>query len=139
MSEFVEVKTDEIIGPALDWAVANATEAWEFSHEWFPTMTLDPRFIGIRNVVVDGCVWLEPRNPFRQDPQPFMPSTDWSQGGALWDEFATSMDRHDGWLVSVIGGDAQGPTKLIALCRAIVAAKIGDVVRVPKELAGGAQ
>lgn len=134
MIEFVEVKASDLTGPALDWAVAHATKAWEFAHEWFPTMTLDPRFSGVRDYIFDGCVWLEPNNPFRQDPQPFRPSTDWSQGGPLWDEWATSMEHYDGWLVAVVGGDAQGHTKLIALCRAIVSAKLGDVVQVPKEL-----
>ena len=46
------------------------------------------------------------------------------------------MEHYDGWLVAVVGGDAQGPTKLIALCRAIVAARLGDVVQVPVELVG---
>lgn len=140
MSEFVEVKTAELVGPALDWAVANATEAWEFAHEWFPTMTLDPRFIGIRNVAVDGCVWLEPRNPFRQDPQPFRPSTDWAQGGPLRDEYDVGIEPGvpDGLPYAYVPGrDLDGSfweTALIALCRAIVAAKLGDVVHVPKEL-----
>lgn len=148
MSKFVEVKTAELVGPALDWAVANATEAWEFAHEWFPTMTLDPRFIGIRNVAVDGCVWLEPRNPFRQDPQPFRPSTDWAQGGPLLDEYDIALNGGvaDGERViyatlRAVADDAPfatatGPTRLIALCRAIVAAKLGDVVQVPAELVG---
>ena len=139
MSGFVEVKTAEIIGPALDWAVANATEAWEFAHEWFPTMTLDPRFIGISNVAVDGCVWLEPRNPFRQDPQPFRPSTDWGQGGPLFDKYDLWLSEDEGACVASCPPHTgrfvvDGGTNLIAACRAIVAAKLGDVVQVPKEL-----
>lgn len=142
MSQFVEVKTSELVGPALDWAVAKATEAWEFAHEWFPTMTLDPCFIGIRNVAVDGCVWLEPRNPFRQDPQPFRPSTDWAQGGPLRDNHKVDITEGDHAVSASILTescecvDASGPTALIAICRAIVAAKLGDVVQVPVELAG---
>lgn len=140
MSELVEVKTAELTGPALDWAVANATEAWEFAHEWFPTMTLDPRFIGIRNVAVDGCVWLEPRNPFRQDPQPFRPSTDWAQGGPLRDEYDIGIEPgapDDLRYAYVPGRDLEGSfgeTALIALCRAIVSTRLGDVVHVPAEL-----
>ena len=144
MSEFVEVKTSELIGPALDWAVANATKAWEFAHEWFPTMTLDPRFMGIRNVAVDGCVWLEPHNPFRQDPQPFRPSTDWAQGGTLADkynvDFNTQGVEGDGsQLIEAVVQDfksmqwwmAEGDTRLQSMCRAIVLSKLGDVVKVP--------
>ena len=149
MSELVEVKTAELTGPALDWAVANATEAWEFAHEWFPTMTLDPRFIGVRNVAVDGCVWLEPRNPFRQDPQPFRPSTDWAQGGPLADKYKPDLQTTaKGEFSAYLNNDTacpdplifqSGPTYLVALCRVVVAAKLGDVVSVPSELVGEAK
>ena len=139
MSQFVEVKTAELVGPALDWAVANATEAWEFAHEWFPTMTLDPRFIGIRNVAVDGCVWLEPRNPLRQDPQPFRPSTDWTQGGPLIEQFGLDLWKHEGKFYAFHTRQHNkycADTVLVATCSAIVAAKLGDVVQVPAELVG---
>lgn len=138
MSQFVEVKTAELVGPALDWAVANATEAWEFAHEWFPTMTLDPRFIGIRNVAVDGCVWLEPRNPLRQDPQPFRPSTDWAQGGPLRDKYRVGIEPSGkqvyAWTPDRDLDGCFSETALISICRAIVAAKLGGVVQVPAEL-----
>lgn len=110
--KFVEVKTSELVGPALDWAVAEADGLRPYPHKggfW----------------VLDGKA---------NAPLPKF-STNWAQGGPLWDERATSMEYYDGWLVAVVGGDARGPTKLIALCRAIVAAKLGDVVPVPVELA----
>lgn len=111
--KFVEVKTAELVGAALDWAVAEADGLRPYTHKggfW----------------VLDGKI---------NAPLPKF-STDWAQGGPLWDEWATSMEHYDGWLVAVVGGDAQGHTKLIALCRAIVSAKLGDVVQVPVELVG---
>lgn len=139
MSEFVEVKTAELVGPALDWAVTEVLIA-------LGEMTRDQNAIGtpyIKGKYVFGPgVETNRNNP---DGSPFIthgcgskfnPSSDWHHGGPLWDEWATSMEHYDGWLVAVVGGDAQGQTKLIALCRAIVSAKIGDVVQVPAELVG---
>lgn len=117
MSQFVEVKTAELVGPALELAIATA--------------------LGIRAFAADGRCYLgngDEASMVMLDP--WSPSTDWAQGGTLWDEWATSMEHYDGWLVAVVGGDATGPTKLIALCRAIVSAKMGDVVQVPAELVG---
>ncbi|ERV86752.1 TPA: DUF2591 family protein [Pseudomonas aeruginosa] len=155
MNETVEVKTCDLEGPALDWAVAHATKAWEWAHEWFPTMTLDPTFIrvvarecprGPHGALVVTCL-LEPRNPFRQDPQPFNPSTDWSQGGPLIEKYRFEFE----WVGSDWHGEplnfftacgfdmpadatSAGPTHLIAACRAIVRAKYGKTVSVPAEL-----
>lgn len=112
MSQFVDVKTAELIGPALNWAVAQACKI---------------------EVIANQC-WGPLRTP---GLEPFKPSDGWMDGGPLWDEWAISMEHYDGWLVAVVGGDAQGPTKLVALCRAIVSAKLGDVVQVPAELVGG--
>lgn len=139
MSQFVEVKTAELVGPALDWAVGEVLVA-------AGEMTRDPMAIGLpylsgrfvfgagketRLTLKGGSKYIE-----HGPGSPWDPSSDWGHGGPLWDEWATSMEHYDGWLVAVVGGDAQGPTKLIALCRAIVSAKQGDVVQVPAELIG---
>lgn len=122
MNELVEVKTTELVGPALDWAVAQVE-----GEEYLPkcltktSLNLAGQVVAVEHIAN------------------YTPSTDWAQGGPLWDEWATSMEHYDGWLVAVVGGDAQGHTKLIALCRAIVVAKMGDVVQVPVELVGVAQ
>lgn len=151
--KMVTVKTADLIGPALDWAVAHATKAWEWAHEWFPTMTLDPTFIrvvarecprGPHGALVMTCL-LEPRNPFRQDPQLFSPSVYWSQGGPLIDRYNPRMTPQvlglkdeEPYCASIGTGDVIhfhcGATYLIAVCRAIVAAKLGDEVQVPAEL-----
>ncbi|WP_429066987.1 phage protein NinX family protein [Aeromonas bestiarum] len=117
MSKFVEVKTAELVGPALDWAVAQIEgQKYIVKHITKTSLNLAGQVIAVEHQAN------------------YRPSADWAQGGPLWDEWATSMEHYDGWLVAVVGGDAQGHTKLIALCRAIVAAKLGDLVQVPVEL-----
>ena len=142
MSGFVKVKTQDLSGSALDWAVAHATKAWEWAHEWYPTMTLDPSFIGVSDNAPRGSVSLVPRNPMRQDSQPFRPSTDWAQGGRLVETHQISLhcpqttdDVWAAWIITDRGEVVQaGDTALIAACRAIVAARIGDEVDVPEGL-----
>ena len=104
-----KIKTSELQGAALDWAVARACN-YEFNDHWFK------------------------------------PSTNWNQGGPLILQYGASLDREscDDWgsVILVDRGDGIpswgvmiGPTPLIAACRAIVAAKLGDEVDVPEELA----
>lgn len=140
----MKTKTADLTGAELDWAVAHATKAWEWAHKLFPTMTLDPKFVGIQDFAVNGKVRLIPRNPMRQDYKVFCPSADWSQGGPLIDEhhvdlwFRVTDDRKiirgadvgDG----ITGFSALGETSLIAAMRCIVASKLGDEVEIPDEL-----
>lgn len=137
MSDFVEVKISDLAGTALDWAVAEVLIS-------LGEMTRDQNAIGTPYIngkyVFGPGVETNRNNP---DGSPYIthgcgskfnPSSDWYHGGPLWDKWVTSMGYYDGFLVSVVGGDATGPTKLIALCRAIVSTKLGDVVQVPAEL-----
>lgn len=124
MSDFVGVKTAELSGPALDWCVCMVATGAQY-HDDYGRATL---VIPGAAAMMDGL-----KRPRYAAAVPDY-SSDWALGGPLWDEWATSMEHYDGWLVTVVGGDAQGPTKLIALCRAIVSAELGDVVQVPKEL-----
>lgn len=146
----IDVNVCDLRGAALDWAVANATKAWESAHALFPTMTLDPTFCGVEprpyprgefGSMLMTCV-LVPSNPFRQDPQPFCPSTDWSQGGPLIAKHEISLhcpqSTDDVWAAWIVqsGGEfcCGGWTPLIAACRSIVASKLGKTVQVPAEL-----
>lgn len=141
-TKMIEVKTADLIVPALDWAVAHATKAWEWAHEWFPAMTLDPTFRGVSDNATYGHVSLIPRNPMRQDSQPFMPSTDWAQGGRLIEKHQVSLhcpqstdDVWAAWIITDSEEVAQGgDTALVAACRAIVAANLGDTLSIPAEL-----
>ena len=149
----MKIKTSELEGAALDWAVAQSSKAWEFGHSLHPAMTLDPTFksVCIRpyprgefGALVDTCVLL-PRNSMRQDPLPFCPSSDWSHCGPIIEKMDVQVRINDWpnevkWLGIARSADRmvmvcqKGTTPLIAACRAIVAAKLGDDVDVPEDL-----
>ena len=126
------IKTSELEGAALDWAVAIAV-----GHE-------DVRVDDDKNVMV---VHQDHHLPGLVDFIWFDASTNWSQGGPLIERYCMPLDYNsnsDMWAASVrmgrLANSSSGwvfmsaPTPLIAACRAIVAAKLGDVVDVPEEL-----
>lgn len=131
----IEVKTAELIGPALDWAVAKAIGASRGKYEF----------------AVGGAPWgswiFPDGAPFKAICGKFSPSTDWSQGGPLFEKYGIGVAKFfepiDGpvmvgmewaaiWIDDSVRMD--GPTALVAACRVIVAAKLGDTVPVPAEL-----
>ena len=120
------VKTSELTGIALDWAVAVA-EGY----------TCKGESITRNNPLDDGAlehVWIKD----------YSPSTVWAQGGPIieregisivldWDvvgEFLWGATRIEGPAVS----SEQGPTPLIAAMRCYVASKLGDEVAIPDGL-----
>ena len=127
----MKIKTSELEGAALDWAVAVAV-----GHE-------DVRVDDDKIVLV---VHQDHRLPGLVDFIWFDASTNWSQGGPLIERhgvqitlpsnvISPSGDRTPWRAVALGGFNAFATTPLIAACRAIVAAKLGDVVDVPEELA----
>ena len=118
--EMIEVKTAGLIGPALDWATAKASE----------TKIDDSRGKELRIDIAPGF------------QSPWMPSVNWYQGGPMIEKFGLEIITYSGAYKSVrewyygepISFWPSGDTYLIAVCRAIVAAKLGDTVNVPKEL-----
>lgn len=121
MSQFVEVKTAELVGYALDWAVGKVCAKDD------PRLYQEPK----------SSRWLF--GPFGKN---WNPSADWEQGGPLQDKYDVGIEPGvpDGLRYAYVPGrdldGAFGETALIALCRAIVSAKLGDVVQVPAELMG---
>lgn len=131
----VEMKTADLIGPALDWAVARA-QGWTFG----------PPHKG------HGLdVWRDESGKWvgTLPAQAFKPSTDWGQGGPLIEKYKLTIQQVNG-IAATFADDtgepdydgrtmriADGVTVLIAACRAIVSAKLGDTVSVPAELVGG--
>jgi hypothetical protein len=112
------MKTSELTGAALDWAVAKC----EGGH------------IGVANNGVffdahDGDGFTS-----------FEPSTDWAQGGPIIERDGLLIRPEPGkyWSSWVHGADnpcySSGPTPLIAAMRCYVASKMGDEVDVPEEL-----
>lgn len=119
----IEINTTDLIGPALDWAVAKTEGA---------AVVTDPNSPSSRQMRVDA----DSINGWYC----YSPSTDWSQGGPLFAKYAIGFVGHDAdnWLAFSSPMDEThqdiGPTHLIAACRMIVSAIIGDTVSVPVEL-----
>jgi hypothetical protein len=133
MSDVIEVKTADLIGPALDWAVAKAS-GW-VSAKIVPIMTPSKTYYEIHS----------------PSGLKLRPSTDWGQCGPLIVKYQIALvpEAHNGsegaelserWCADVYYSGGQQyttdncDTALIAACRAIVGTVFGDAVRVPREL-----
>ena len=116
----MKIKTSELTGPALVWAVAKCEGYTDFTF-WHTgaVTTCQPNGITVSHNY----------------------STDWSQGGPIIDrEFISvaAVDVEGPWMAMPIGGKNKeaifGPAPLIAAMRCFVASKLGDEVDVPEEL-----
>ena len=112
------MKTSELTGAALDWAVAQCEG---FKRDY----------------------WDDDRLCFTDDwGADFEPSCDWLQGGKIIEreliDILTVGCGTDGWQANKYLPDemvtAYGETPLIAAMRCYVAMKLGDEVRTPEEL-----
>ena len=112
------MKTSELEGAALDWAVAKCE--------------------GEEVRLIKGqleTLWTD---------NGYKPSTDWSQGGPIIEREGINLDNYaknpkwSAWTPAPDreSGEAQayGPTPLIAAMRCYVASKLGDEVEIPEEL-----
>jgi len=118
------MKTSELTGAALDWAVAKA-EAFD----------------------ADALVQLAKRVPGK-DYGFFLTkySTDWAQGGPIIERELISLDCQfdvNEWYAWTPAPEqetgearARGDTPLIAAMRCYVASKLGDTIDIPEELTG---
>lgn len=125
----MKVKTADLTGAALDWAVGIA-----YGHSVF-----------VAKLGLDSVVWSE---IFEGLPYVFAPSTDWSIGGEIFEEFGFSLrfdHEAEVWKSTAMGNtpDNSEPeykaahdheSALRAFCRAFVMATIGDTVEIPDEL-----
>jgi len=124
----VTVPAANLTGPALAYAVAVAEGlgdqlAWCFRE--------DGSF---------GNIWTDNHGSY-------CPDEDWEIGGPLIEKHGVGIERvyrGAGWGAWISlscyesnDPDAAGPTPLIALCRAVVLAKLGGAVQVPEELTRG--
>ncbi|HCF6753927.1 phage protein NinX family protein [Pseudomonas aeruginosa] len=137
MSETVEVKTCELEGAALDWAVAMA-EGEEVIVHGIGQYRYDVR--GGIHCCKYGCTF-GPRS-ITEEVERYEPSDSWAQGGPLIEkhklDIGAPMENVTGpWNANTEWGHPMGtpgPTPLVAACRAIVRAKLGETVSVPAEL-----
>lgn len=155
----IEVKTADLIGPALDWAVAEAEGIRRFvmGNDWPGNSVVadaaDRDRVVICNMigqlVVSRGGWSNGWNP----------STDWAQGGPLIEKYGVLLSpprsmmhvnggpnagwRETGtWDSTIFGTERKHRRKafehqdqpLVAAMRAIVQFELGDVVSVPAEL-----
>lgn len=121
----MKVKTSELTGPALDWAVAKA-EGWEMNHH------------------AEGGWFL--CNDVETMPDETLPeySTDWAQGGPIieCEGMQLSMEDRGEWHAMMWWDDTdgkgevvgKGSTPLIAAMRCYVASRLGEEVDIPEEL-----
>lgn len=134
-AQTVVLETRNLEGLALDWAVGKAL--------WvdYPEDSIE-----------QGAYWyLEPeRAPYcpRIAKIDWVPTTNWRQAGQLVDDHIKRMgdcaEPIAGWAalsegkqcyaMNQAGDMAFGPSKRIAVCRAVVLAKLGDAVEVPADL-----
>lgn len=138
----MKIKTKDLIGAALDWAVAVA-----LGYEMAPVPP-DANGENAGSVLVPpgfpSDTWSWPRKgkvAINCFVQPY--SANWAWGGPLRDKYridvmdfskddepciSASYEKYNG-LHSV-----EGSTALIAICRAVVACELGEEVEVPDEL-----
>jgi hypothetical protein len=126
----MQIKTSELTGPALDWAVAAALyEQYE-----------EDRVVKVCRNEPTTPAWVEVENSPGSAPHfhRFSPSTNWAHGGPIIERGLLVLypDPSDGWRARSYMDLTyyKGPTPLIAAMRAYVASQLGDEVYVPEEL-----
>lgn len=121
MSNFVEVKTAELFGPALDWAVARVTG-----------VSYDPA-----SVIKNEYDWAG-RIVATTHYGNYSPSIKWVHGGPLIEEHGIEFKwitdaTIQAYSYTMSENIAWGVTHLVAACR-LIAMELGDVVQVPAGL-----
>jgi hypothetical protein len=118
------MKTSELTGAALDWAVAKC-EGHEVFIKYAPVQVMyTPQ--GKRSWYI------------------YRPTTNWAQGGPIIERekirLDTTWNQEDGhWSARIdsVGGWWLGETPLIAAMRCYVVSKLGDEIEIPEELTKG--
>jgi hypothetical protein len=113
------MKTSELTGAALDWAVAKC-EGWE-------TVTAKDN--------TGEHLWLM-KGDKDMNPKHCRFSTNWAQGGPIIEREFIWLEINEGQCYAHKNGldFYEGETPLIAAMRCYVASKMGDEVEVPDEL-----
>ena len=124
----MKIKTQDLTGPALDWAVAKCEGYTNLRFHQEPPLAgawiMDPPRKAYGPVLLSDCAF----------------STDWSQGGPIIEREKSSgywnkprqqwIAMHGGYLRFYRGHT----TPLIAAMRCYVASKLGDTIDIPEEL-----
>lgn len=125
MTDLTEVKTVDLVGEQLAWAVGKAEGL---------DVKLEPPIYGNPWRVFARYTGEVTARDVRYDPH-----ENWALGGPLIHKHRIGFGLYPNAYFACTGlnddaGEASGPTHLIAAGRAIVTAKLGEAVQVPKEL-----
>ncbi|MDQ7510998.1 phage protein NinX family protein [Salmonella enterica] len=137
----MKVKTAELSGRALDWAVARLSRLPLFemglSGNWPGNHKVTEASLSGEILIRDLTGQLTLEKSLHSSP--YSPSTDWSQCGPLIAAYGVWLSDKDGAFTAsckphfdIAIYDAETPQ--IAICRAVVAARLGDEVDIPDEL-----
>lgn len=123
------MKTSELIGPALNWAVVVALGIkYQIATQgYYGQIPYVPR------------KWIEIWSQEEVDYVEFCPSIDWAQGGPIIEREGIGFfqKKDQGYCQAAYPGAEfvrRGPTPLIAAMRCFVASRLGDEVDIPEEL-----
>ena len=121
------MKTSELQGAALDWAVVKCECAIPAAFKSIPAL-------------LNGSVRVF-RGDISSYSEPVSPSTNWAHGGPIIEreEIGIECDDQGVWFASYdlsaeTAWGATAPTPLIAAMRCYVASKLGDEVEIPEGL-----
>jgi len=128
MTDLIEVKTADLVGEALGWAVGKA--------EGLDVFLAPPEYGN------SWRVFARYQAAATEHTKRYNPWEDWSLAGALQDKYVRLVERSaDGESVAITWrpgscreGEGWGDTTPVAVCRSIVELIRGDTVQVPKEL-----
>ncbi len=141
----MKVKTAELTGAALDWAVANSIEDFSYSLPKNVAWLDDVEWVLCHDGIIRHHTDNNGSGRNRSyDTVDWSPSTDWSQGGPIIERESlglsspwhrTDETRFGPWGAQLAGkAYSFGPTPLIAAMRCFAASKLGDEVDVPEGL-----
>ena len=129
--ETIDIKTSELTGVALDWAVSIAEG---HHYDIVDGQVVTGREVPITSGEFAGCMCDEV----------YSPSTDWAQGGPIIEREGITVSKEDSsWsayfrdnLFEEDGSEfwSVGQTPPIAAMRCYVASKLGDSMSIPVEL-----
>ncbi len=162
----MNIKTSELTGAALDWAVAKCEgDLFESRPTVEPQIAKVWPLTGLVRIengkrvgyVVNDSLFKRTQRSYADEGgirlfvDVWGPSTDWSQGGPIIErekiDLFTEKGTPESWVASVAryqNGERlkgwrlhqYGPTPLSAAMRCYVASKLGDTIDVPEELTG---
>ena len=125
----MKIKTSELTGTALDWAVAKCEGVIAQGVYGTPVLMESGLHLHYCDILLS---------------HPYSPSTDWAQGGTLiqregisirqYGDFLESRWQADKWAFKFVYPMATGATPLIAAMRCLCHSKLGEEVDIPDEL-----